>query len=151
MSSEAAIFAIVKSLFDADSGPGGLQNSNSLNAAYVRGGLWRMRMPEDTFALPYLVCESFDAEQDTQGKARVRCLIRLHLFTDANLSYLTVVGNQNNIASRIRTVYHRATPSASNGWNPSIIRRIRSFQAAQEQDKNHQVHEFEMFMQRAAF
>jgi hypothetical protein len=52
MSSEKAIFDIFKSLFDADTGSGGLQNTNSLNAARVVGPFTRRGDPQDTFALP---------------------------------------------------------------------------------------------------
>jgi hypothetical protein len=150
MSSEKAIFDIFKSLFDADTGSGGLQNTNSLNAARVVGPFTRRGDPQDTFALPRIECEVFDREADTTGMSRVEALVRLYVFTDANLSYGGAQGSQNGVASRVRTVFHRVTPSASNGWNPSIIRRVRSFQGPQSNGVNQQVHEFQLFLQRSS-
>lgn len=150
MSSEQAAYDIIKALFDADAGAGGLANTNSLNTAYVRGGMFRRGDPQSTYALPHIQVEVFDSEADTTGKSRTEVLVRLTLVTDSNLSYLSVVGSQGGIASRIRAAYHRITPSANNGWNPSILRRVRSFQGPQGDGKNQQIHEFRFFMQRSS-
>lgn len=144
MSTHQAAYDALAALVTADTGATGLNNSASLS--HLFGGFTRVGDPERARLLPFIEFEvAGEREQDAMNTNRADLVVRLHLFTDRNVMYRTTLpGNQNTIVTRMRAVFHGATPSASGGWNFNKIYRTSAVQAPSTEVEGHWVETYLM-------
>lgn len=137
MSSQQALFDGAKSLFDADTGVGGL--GNVTGSQYVIGGFFRRGDPQRTSNIPSIeFAVAAEVERDSMPTGRVEAVVEFHVYTKRDLTFT----QQNAIATRMRTVFHGAVPADQNGWKFSPLHRLRGVQAPAGDNLGHYVEQY---------
>lgn len=154
---DQAIFDALNAAFVADTGTSGLNKVSMTAGAYdsanvlignVTGGtaaLIRRGDPKATKLVPRVEVEVLPTgEVDTPDHARAQALARLYLVT--NRETPSGFGSQNQVAPRVRSVFHRASLAATGGWTFSTLRRQRGFQLPPTEKEQVYVTEYALTM-----
>ena len=101
--------------------------------------------PQQTINFPRIEWEATPSnERDTPAHARAEFTVRLHHLCNRNTP--NGFSQQNSVVLRSRQVFHRASLTATGGWNFSTIIRRRGFQAPGTQTEQHYIVEYQVVM-----
>lgn len=125
MSLEGDLYTAVAALYTADSGAGGLNNASSAARVRVQDYL-RDDNQDDRGAGNFpkiIVNTSYTSEQDAFARGRAVIDGRFRVFNKRDYQCFPRL---DAVLDRLRTVYHRASLTASSSWqwSPLLVRRI---------------------------
>lgn len=140
MDAHEALYSQLKTLFDADTGTGGLSNSASTGYVrhFVRAG--DPSIGEDrTGSWPKIIVEISSADDSTFNHTHFNGVVRMHVFTRRDEGFATM----DAVNERIATVYDEVALGATTSpWNFSVFLKLRSFKGPDTSSEMHYIHEF---------
>ncbi len=132
-----ALWDALKALYAADTGVGGLSETDGVNRLFEflwQQGTTRARQT------PSVYVEISSAQQGTLENDAELMLVRMHLYTNQHAD--DEFGPQDGISEQMGEVFNRGTLAATGGHTFCEIRMRREFNAPSTSDHIHQVQEY---------